>query len=73
MEFYKFETKEEFTKRVMSEIWKSPTSVGQKIQAYIKIRRDNHGNDKIQDLCSKYLDMLYETKFEMLQRGEKLW
>lgn len=66
-------TKEEFTNLVIEEIVKGPTSVGQKIQALVKIRRENHGNFEIQDKCNKHLDELYNKKYEMLSRGEKIW
>ena len=66
-------TKEEFTNSVIEEIFNGRASVKQKIQALVMIRRDNHGKPEIQNKCNKYLDELYNKKYEMLERGEKIW
>lgn len=42
--------------------------IHQKIAVLIVTRRENHGNDKIQDECSKYLELLYDEKYKMLEK-----
>ena len=66
-------TKEEFTKAIIEEVNNGKASVGQKIQTLVKIRRESHGNDAIQNKCNKYLDELYNKKYEMLSKGESIW
>lgn len=66
-------TKEEFVSNSIDEIYKSPENITKKIGALIIIRRENHGNEVIQDKCNKYLTELYATKYDMLYKGEQIW
>jgi hypothetical protein len=59
-------TKEEFILNCIDEIYKSPVILQKKIAALIVIRRDNHGNDKIQNKCNVYLTKLYNDKYKEL-------
>lgn len=59
-------TKEDIILRSIEEIYKGPSTLQLKIASLIVIRRDNHGNDKIQNKCNTYLTKLYEEKYEEL-------
>lgn len=73
MKINKHDTKEQIILKMIQEIHNSPANIGQKIQAFIKIRRENHNNEEIQNNCNKYLDELYNKKYEMLSKGESIW
>lgn len=59
-------TKEDIILQSIEEIYKGPSTLQLKIASLIVIRRDNHGNDKIQNKCNTYLTKLYEEKYEEL-------
>lgn len=56
-------TKEDIILQSIEEIYKGPSTLQLKIAALIVIRRDNHGNCKIQNKCNVYLTQLYEEKY----------
>ena len=60
-------TKEDIILQSIEEIYKGPSTLQLKIAALIFIRRDNHGNDKIQNKCSTYLTQLYEEKYRKME------
>ncbi len=45
-------------------LYNSKGSVGQKIQGLINTRRSYHGNIEVQNECNRYLDKLYNLKYE---------
>ena len=57
-------TKEEFILNCIDDIYKGPSTLQLKISTLIVIRRDNHGNDKIQNKCNTYLTKLYYEKYK---------
>lgn len=59
-------TKEDIILQSIEEIYKGPSTLQSKIAALIIIRRDNHGNDKIQNKCNVYLTKLYDEKYKEL-------
>lgn len=59
-------TKEEIILQSINEIYKSPVTLQKKIATLIVIRRDNHGNTKIQDECNTHLTKLYDEKYKEL-------
>lgn len=60
-------TKEDIILQSIEEIYKGPSTLQLKIAALIVIRRDNHGNDKIQNKCSTYLTKLYDEKYRKME------
>lgn len=59
-------TKEDIILQSIEEIYKGPSTLQLKIAALIIIRRDSHGNDKIQNKCNTYLTKLYEDKYRKI-------
>lgn len=45
------------------------SSIEQKIQGLIIVRRDHHGNEYIQNKCNTYLTKLYDEKYENIRRA----
>lgn len=73
MKIYKSETKEELTIRMLEEVYNGPANIKDKIAMMIVTRRENHGNDKIQNKCNEYLTKLYDIKYEQISKGEYVW
>lgn len=42
-----------------------------KIAKLIEARRTFHGNEKIQNECSKYLTLLYDEQWESIKNGHR--
>ena len=56
-------------KDFIKKVYEGRASITQKIATLIITRRENHGNYDIQNECSKYLELLYEEKYERLKNG----
>lgn len=48
---------------IIEKIISSKGSIADKIGMLIRARRDNHGNEAIQNKCNKALDWLYDLKY----------
>lgn len=56
-------------KDLIKKVYEGRASITQKITTLIITRRENHGNQEIQEECNKYLELLYDKKFEELKNG----
>lgn len=50
---------------LIEKVYQGNDKIENKIASLIVTRRNAHGNDKIQNCCDKYLDLLYDEKYKM--------
>lgn len=62
----KNDSKRDIIKSAIKEIYRGPADTKLKISSLIVIRRDNHGDEEIQELCNTYLNKLYDLKYSIL-------
>lgn len=62
----KNDSKRDIIKSAIREIYRGPADIELKISSLIVIRRDNHGDEEIQELCNTYLNKLYDLKYSIL-------
>ena len=62
----KNDSKRDIIKSSIKEIYRGPADIKLKISSLIVIRRDNNGDEEIQELCNTYLNKLYDLKYSIL-------
>lgn len=50
---------------LIEKVYNGKDNINNKIASLIVTRRNAHGNEKIQNCCNKYLDLLYDEKYKI--------